>query len=275
MPSIDKLSINLATVRKRWDLREAVEGCARADIRAVAPWRDQVAAVGLAESARVIKDHGMRVTGLCRGGMFPAADAAERRTRIDDNRRAIEEAWTLGAECLVLVVGGLPPGSKDLVGARRMVEDGIGAVLTDAKAAKVPLAIEPLHPMYAGDRAVVNTTGQALDICDRLGNEGLGVALDVYHVWWDPEIEAQIRRAGAERLCAFHVCDWLVPTADLLEDRGMMGDGVIDIPRLRALVEAQGYDACHEVEIFSRENWWRRDPDEVLRVCVERHAACC
>ena len=275
MPSIDQLSINLATVRKRWNLVEAVEGCAQVGIRAVAPWRDQVAAVGLAESARVIKDHGMRVTGLCRGGMFPAADAAERQTRIDDNRRAIEEAWTLGAECLVLVVGGLPPGSKDLTGARRMVEDGIGAVLADARAAKIPLAIEPLHPMYAGDRAVVNTTGQALDICDRLGNDGLGVALDVYHVWWDPEIEAQIQRAGRERLLAFHVCDWLVPTADLLEDRGMMGDGVINIRGLRAMVEAQGYDSCHEVEIFSRENWWRRDPAEVLRVCVERHAACC
>ena len=274
MPSVDQLSINLATVRKRWNLIEAVEGCARAGIRAVAPWRDQVAAVGLAESARVIKDHGMRVTGLCRGGMFPAADAAERQTRIDDNRRAIEEAWTLGAECLVLVVGGLPPGSKDLAGARRMVEDGIGAVLPDARAAKIPLAIEPLHPMYAGDRAVVNTTGQALDICDRLGNDGIGVALDVYHVWWDPEIEAQIRRAGRERLLAFHVCDWLVPTADLLEDRGMMGDGVIDIRGLRTMVEAQGYDGCHEVEIFSRETWWQRDPAEVLRVCVERHAGC-
>ena len=271
MPSIDKLSINLATVRKRWNLVEAVEGCARAGIRAVAPWRDQVAAVGLAESARVIKDNGMRVTGLCRGGMFPAADAAERQTRIDDNRRAIEEAWTLGAECLVLVVGGLPPGSKDLVGARRMVEDGIGAVLPDALAAEIPLAIEPLHPMYAGDRAVVNTTGQALDICDRLGNQGLGVALDVYHVWWDPEIEAQIRRAGAERLAAFHICDWLVPTTDLLEDRGMMGDGVIDIPKIRGWVEAQGFAGYSEVEIFSSGNWWQKDSAEVLDTCIARH----
>jgi sugar phosphate isomerase/epimerase len=275
MPATAKLSINLATVRKRWDLRQAVEGCAAAGIRALAPWRDQVAAVGLAEAARVIRGHGMRVTGLCRGGMFPAPDKVERRARIDDNRRAIEEAWTLGAECLVLVVGGLPPGSKDLVGARQMVEDGIAAVQEEAIAAKVPLAIEPLHPAYAGDRAVVNTTAQALDICDRLGNHGLGVALDVYHIWWDPEIERQIARAGKERLLAFHICDWLVPTKDLLEDRGMMGDGVIDIPRLRKLVEAQGYDGCHEVEIFSRENWWQRDPAEVVQVCIERHAACC
>ncbi len=275
MPALDRLSINLATVRKRWDLRQAVAGCAAAGIRAVAPWRDQVAAIGLAEAARILKGHGMRVTGLCRGGMFPALEKAERRARIDDNRRAIEEAWTLGAECLVLVVGGLPPGSKDLRGARQMVEDGIAAVQDEALAAGVPLAIEPLHPAYAGDRSVVNTTAQALDLCDRLGNRGVGLALDVYHVWWDPEIEAQIARAGRERLLAFHICDWLVPTKDLLEDRGMMGDGVIDIPHLRRLVEAQGYAGCHEVEIFSRENWWRRDPAEVVQVCIERHATCC
>ncbi len=275
MPTIDRLSINLATVRKRWDLHQAVEGCAAAGIHAVAPWRDQVAAFGLAEAARIIKGHGMRVTGLCRGGMFPALDAAERARRIEDNRRAIEEAWTLGAECLVFVVGGLPPGSKDLKGARQMVEDGLAAIQDQAIAAGVPLAIEPLHPAYAGDRSVVNTTTQALDICDRLGNRGVGVALDVYHIWWDLEIEAQIARAGKERLLAFHICDWLVPTKDLLEDRGMMGDGVIDIRHLRTLVEAQGYDGCHEVEIFSRDDWWQRDPAEVVRVCIERHAACC
>jgi sugar phosphate isomerase/epimerase len=275
MLSIDQLSINLATVRKRWDLRQAVEGCAASGIRAVAPWRDQVAATGLAEAARILKWHGMRVTGLCRGGMFPAAETAERRARIDDNRRAIEEAWTLGAECLVLVVGGLPRGSKDLRGARQMVEDGIAAIQDEALAAGVPLAVEPLHPAYAGDRSVINTTAQALDICDRLGNRGVGLALDVYHVWWDPEIEAQIARAGRDRLLAFHICDWLVPTRDPLEDRGMMGDGVIDIPYLRRLVEAQGYAGCHEVEIFSRENWWQRDPAEVVQVCIERHAACC
>jgi sugar phosphate isomerase/epimerase len=173
------------------------------------------------------------------------------------------------------VVGGLPPGSKDLRGARQMVEDGIAAVQDEAVAAGVPLAIEPLHPAYAGDRSVINTTAQALDLCDRVGNRGVGLALDVYHVWWDPEIEAQIARAGRDRLLAFHICDWLVPTKDLLEDRGMMGDGVIDIPHLRRLVEAQGYAGCHEVEIFSRENWWRRDPAEVVQVCVERHAICC
>lgn len=274
MPDIDRLSINLATIRKQSDLVSAVEGCARLGIRACAPWRDQIKEAGLRESARVLRANGMRVTGLCRGGMFTAEDGAERRRRLDENRRAIEEAATIGAECLVLVCGGLPPGSKDVAGARHMVEDGITSIMDEALSAGVPLAIEPLHPMYAGDRSVVNTTRQALDLCDALGVDGIGVALDVYHVWWDPEIAAQVERAGAKRLLAFHICDWLVPTTDLLEDRGMMGDGVIDIPSLRRLVEEHGYGGCHEVEIFSR-TWWARDPHEVLRACVERHESVC
>jgi sugar phosphate isomerase/epimerase len=274
MPGIDKLSINLATVREQWDLREAVEGCAKLGIRAVTPWRDQVERIGLRESARIIQDHGMRVTGLCRGGMFPAPTAEARQARIDDNRRAVEEAATLGADCLVLVVGGLAEGSKDIAGARGMVLDGIHAVLEEARAARMPLAIEPLHPMYAADRACVNTLKQALDLCDRLG-AGVGVAVDVYHVWWDPELEAQIRRCGKERLLAFHICDWLVPTRDLLLDRGMMGDGVIDIPLIRSWVEAAGYGGLNEVEIFSRDDWWTREPMEVLRTCIERHERCC
>ncbi|MCP1336748.1 sugar phosphate isomerase/epimerase family protein [Futiania mangrovi] len=270
-PTLDRLSINLATVRQQWGLREAVEGCARAGIGAIAPWRDQVAAVGLAESARIVRDHGMRVTGLCRGGMFPAATPEGLKAAHEDNLKALEEAVTLGADCLVLVVGGLPDGSKDIRDARRMVEDGIARLLEAAGPAGMPLAIEPLHPMYAADRACVNTLAQALDICDRLG-DGVGVAIDAYHVWWDPDLEAQIARAGrAGRILAYHICDWLVPTTDLLLDRGMMGDGVIDLKRLRGLVEAAGYTGLHEVEIFSKDNWWRRDPDEVLATCIERH----
>ena len=273
MPSIDQLSINLATLREQWDLRQAVEGCARVGIRAVAPWRDQVAKIGLRDSARVLQDNGMRVTGLCRGGMFPAADPAGLEAARDDNLRALEEAVTLGADCLVLVVGGLPEGSRDLPGARQMVEDGIAALLEAAGPAGMPLAIEPLHPMYAADRACVNTLAQALDLCDRLG-EGVGVAVDVYHVWWDPDLDVQIARAGqAKRLLAYHICDWLVPTRDLLLDRGMMGDGVIDLPRIRARMEASGYDGLHEVEIFSAETWWKRAPEEVLQACITRHSA--
>lgn len=265
------LSINLATVRQQWNLRQAVEGCVRHGIGAIDPWRDQVAACGLADSARVIKDNGMRVTGYCRGGMFPAADAAGRQAAIDDNKRAIDEAATIGAECLVFVVGGLPPGSRDLAAARRMVAEGFAAILPHARAARMPLAIEPLHPMYAADRACVNTLAQALDLCDHLG-DGVGVAIDAYHVWWDPDLAAQIARAGeARRILAYHICDWLVPTRDLLLDRGMMGDGVIDLPRIRAMVETAGYAGHTEVEIFSVADWWTRPGDEVLRTCIERY----
>jgi sugar phosphate isomerase/epimerase len=180
----------------------------------------------------------------------------------------------------VLVVGGLPqfsrpgsPESRDIGAARRMVEDGIGTLLEYARSIGMPLAIEPLHPMYAADRACVNTLRHALDICDSLdaARSGmLGVAADLYHIWWDPELMPMIRRAGRHRLLAYHVCDWLVPTTHLLEDRGMMGDGVIDLKPIRAAVEAEGFAGFSEVEIFSQ-NWWSKPMDEVLSTCIARH----
>jgi sugar phosphate isomerase/epimerase len=274
-PTLEGLSINLATVRAQFDLREAVEACRRLGIGAVDPWRDQVAAIGLAAAVRAIKDNGMRVTGYCRGGMFPAADAAGRRAAIDDNFRAIDEAVALGADCLVIVAGGLPPGSRDLPGARQMVAEGLAAVLPYARAAGMPLAIEPLHPMTAADRCVVNTLAQALDLCEALG-EGVGVTIDTYHVWWDPDLARQIARAGAgQRILAHHICDWLVPTRDLVADRGMMGDGVIDLRGFRRMIEAAGFHGPQEVEIFSAENWWKRPGEEVLRICIERWRQCC
>jgi sugar phosphate isomerase/epimerase len=270
MMQTSRLSINLATLREQWNLREAVEACARHGIGAVDPWRDQVAMVGLDESVRAIKDNGMKVSGYCRGGMFSAADRSGRRAAIDDNKRAIDEASALGAECLVLVVGGLPKGSRDINAARDMVADGIASILPYARANDIPLAIEPLHPMYAADRACVNTLAQALDMCEVLG-EGIGVAIDAYHVWWDPDLTAQIARAGSSNpILAYHVCDWLIPTRDLLLDRGMMGDGVIDLRHLRSLVDEAGYRGYIEVEIFSAADWWKRPGDEVLRTCIER-----
>jgi sugar phosphate isomerase/epimerase len=257
------LSLNTATVRKQWKLAQIIDGCARHGIRGISPWRDQVAAMGLREAAKTIRAHDLTVTGLCRGGFFTAKDWR------DDNRRAIEEAHELAARCLVLVVGGLPQSSKDLRGARERVREGIAAILPEARKAGVPLAIEPLHPMQAAERACINTLEQALDICEELG-DGIGVAVDVYHVWWDPKLEAQLRRAG-KRVLAYHICDWLVPTRDLLNDRGMMGDGVIDLALTRSWVEAAGYAGFQEVEIFS-EHWWSRDPDEVLDVCKQRSA---
>lgn len=265
------LSLNAATVRKRWNLSQIIEGCVRHNITGIAPWRDQVAECGLAPIAKQIRDAGLQVSGYCRGGMFPAADAATRRDNIEDNIRAIDEATQIGAECLVLVVGGLPDGSKDLNDAHTQVEDGISAILEYARKNQMPLAIEPLHPMYAADRACVNTLKHALDICDRMGT-GIGAAIDVYHVWWDPDLETQIVRAGQnDQILAFHVCDWLVPTNDMLTDRGMMGDGIIDIPKIRNWVERAGFRGQCEVEIFSAENWWKKDPDEVLKTCITRH----
>jgi sugar phosphate isomerase/epimerase len=261
-----KLSLNTATVRKQWTLAQIIDGCARHGIGGISPWRDQVAQMGLKEAARAVRSNQLKVTGLCRGGFFTAKNWR------DDNMRAIEEAQELGAQCLVLVVGGLMPQSKDLAGARERVRDGIAVILPEARKAGVPLAIEPLHPMQAAERACVNTLEQALDLCDELG-EGLGVAVDIYHVWWDPKLQSQIARAG-NRVLAYHICDWLVPTRDLLNDRGMMGDGVVNLPLVRSWVEAAGYTGFQEVEIFSERDWWQRDPDEVLRTCVERLKYC-
>jgi sugar phosphate isomerase/epimerase len=273
------LSINTATVRRQGDLLAIIDACARRGIRAIDPWRDQVADVGLSRAVKAVRDAGLVLSGYCRGGML-TGDVSRRAEIRDDNRRAVDEAKALGASCIVLVVGGLPqysrPGSavsRDIEHARSMVEDGMVELSEYARSVAMPLAIEPLHPMYAADRACVNTMAHALDLCDRLDPErtgAVGIAADVYHVWWDPELMAQIRRAGRERLLAFHVCDWLIPTTDLLNDRGMMGDGLIDIPHLRAAVEDEGYAGYVEVEIFS-DRWWSASMDEVLTTCIERH----
>lgn len=278
------LSINTATIRKSrgadLPLPEILDACARRGIRAISPWRDQVAAAGLAQVSQQVRSLGLELSGYCRGGMFPATDAAGLKAARDDNRRAVDEAAELRAACLVLVVGGLPgalqgkAAHKDIALARSQVRDGIAELLEYARQARMPLAIEPLHPMYAADRACVNTMEHALDLCDELDPDrtgALGVAVDVYHVWWDPKLQQQIARAGKERLLAFHVCDWLAPTTDLLNDRGMMGDGVIDIPRIRGWVEDQGFAGYSEVEIFSSGNWWQRPHEEVLDTCIARH----
>ena len=273
------MSLNTATVRKQGDLAGIIEACARHGIRAIDPWREQVASIGLDCAVRMVRDAGLELSGYCRGGMF-VADAAHRMQARDDNRRAVDEAKALGAPCIVLVAGGLPQysragsaASKDIAAARAQVEDGLAELLVYAREADMPLAIEPLHPAYAADRACVNTTKQALDICDRLDPRrtgALGVALDVYHIWWDPDVLPQIARVGKDRLLAFHVCDWLVPTKDILNDRGMMGDGVIDIKSIRAAVEAQGFAGYSEIEIFSNA-WWEKPMDEVLQTCIGRH----
>ena len=273
------LSINTATLRKQWPLDRIIDECAKRGIRAISPWRDQVAAVGIKRIAAKLRETGIVLSGYCRGGFFPAADAAGFAAALEDNRRAIDEAAFLGAPCLVLVVGSLPgalsgrPAYRDIARARREVQDGIAASLEYAKEKGIPLAIEPLHPMQAADRACINTLEQALDLCDELdpGQTGaLGIAADLYHVWWDPKLREQIARAGKKRLLAYHVCDWLTPTTDLLNDRGMMGDGVIELKKCREWVENASYAGFAEVEIFS-EYWWKQPGETVLDTCIARH----
>jgi sugar phosphate isomerase/epimerase len=264
------VSLNTATVRQ-WTLAQCIEGCARHGIPGISPWRDVLHDMGVAAAARRIRDAGLRVTGLCRGGMFTAADAAGRAAAIEDNRRAIAEAAALGADCLVMVCGGLPPGSKDLPGARAMVREGLAAILPEARAAGVTLALEPLHPMTCADRSVLSTLAQALDLCEALG-AGVGVAVDVYHVWWDPDLARQMARAQG-RIAAFHVCDWKVPTTDLVFDRGMPGEGVIHIPAIRAMAQAAGWQGGVEVEVLSRAVW-AMDAEAVMQAVAGSAAAC-
>ncbi|MBK6386295.1 MAG: sugar phosphate isomerase/epimerase [Rhodoferax sp.] len=274
------LSINTATVRKQWSLDRIIEACAKRGIRAISPWRDQVAAVGLDKIAKQLRDTGIGLSGYCRGGFYPAVDAAGRQAALVDNRQAIDEAKTLNAPCVVLVVGALPGALSgkaaytDIGRARNEVFDGIAASLEYARTVGMPLAIEPLHPMQAAERACINTLEHALDVCDALDPQrsgALGVALDIYHVWWDPKLQQQIERAGKQRLLAYHVCDWLTPTRDLLNDRGMMGDGVVELKKIRGWVEQAGYEGFAEVEIFSELDWWQRPGDEVLDTCIARH----
>lgn len=271
--SVDpRLSINQATI-KYADLATALRVTAEAGVGAIGLWREPVQQLGLAEAARMLADSGLRFSSHCRGGFFTLPEGPERRRSLDDNRVAIEETATLaaaGAEgsaaVLVLVSGGLPEGSTDLIGARERVRDAIGDLAPEAQAAGVTLAIEPLHPMYASDRCVVSTLGQALDIAEDFDPAVVGAAVDTFHIWWDPEVLTQIDRAGREgRIATYQVCDWATPlAADVLLSRHYPGDGVIDFGPMTRAVMATGYDRDIEVEIFN-EDIWATDPAEAIR----------
>lgn len=254
-----RLSLNQITT-EQWSLEEAAAGCERAGIPWIGLWRHKVEASGLAQAKRLVASSGLRVSSLCRGGMFPAATAQERQARLDDNRRAVEEAAELGTDTLVLVCG--PAAGCSLDDARGWVAEGIDALVPHARSCGIKLGIEPLHPMYAAERSVIVTLDQANCLAEQYDAADVGVIVDVFHVWWDPDLYRQIARA-AGRIHGFHVSDWIVPTPDLLHARGMMGEGVIDIRRIRQAVEAAGYGGSIEVEIFNR-SLWSRPGDEVL-----------
>jgi sugar phosphate isomerase/epimerase len=261
-----RLSLNQITTN-RWSLAEALDGCLRAELPAIGIWRHKIAEVGLQESRRLVRQSGLHVSSVCRGGMFPAATAEERARRIDDNRRAIDEAAELAADTLVLVCG--PPPDRDIAAARRMVEDAIAELLPYARERNVAMAVEPLHPMYAAERSCITSLEEANALADKLA---VGIVVDVYHVWWDAMLERELARARG-RIRGFHVCDWLVPTPDMLMGRGMMGDGCIDIHRIRTLVEAAGYNGFIEVEILNQ-SIWDQPGDDTLKLMKERYLSC-
>ncbi len=266
-----RLSLNQITA-ERASLEQAVDACARHGIPYIAVWRHKLAETGLDRAVRLVRDAALRVSSVCRGGMFPAATRAEREARIEDNRRAVDEAAALGAEILILVCGAAPPPDRDIAAARRMVADGIAELAPYAAERGVRLGIEPLHPAFAAERSCITTLAEARCLAERFDPATVGVVADVYHVWWDPELYGEIARA-AGRLVGFHVSDWLVPMENVLMGRGMMGDGVIELRRIRAAVEGAGYAGPIEVEIFNEEIW-RMPLDTLLPLIKERYVTC-
>lgn len=250
---LSRLCIHTFTT-KPWSLEEAVPAYAAAGVKGITVWRNAIEGRDLKQARRLMEDNGLSVVSLCRGGFFPSAAVEKREAALDDNRRAIEEAAAIGAPHVVLVCGAEP--GLSLEDARKQIREGIEAVLPEAKASGVKLAIEPLHPMYADSRSAVNTLGQANDMVEAIASPLVGVAVDVYHLWWDPNLEAEIARCGRlNALFAYHVCDWKTPTEDLLLDRGLMGEGCIPLRKIRSWVEATGFDGFNEVEIFSATRW--------------------
>jgi len=270
---LDRCSLNQATIKKA-SLATAVSVTAASGIPAIGLWREPVAEVGLGRAAKIVRDSGLRVSSLCRGGYFTSPDGPLRRAEIDDNLRAVDEAAELGAPVLVIVAGGLPRGDRDLPAARRRVSDALAELAPYAWDAGVTLALEPLHPMYVADRAVVSTLGQALDLATAHGSEEIGVAVDTFHLWWDPDLEGQLYRAGVEhRIAVYQVADWITPiAADALLARGIPGDGHIDVPRFTRMIRNSGYSGDVECEVF-RQDIWDADPAAVAMRVAAAHSS--
>lgn len=266
---LSRFAINQITTPK-WTMPEALDGYSRQGISGIAVWRQFLEAYGVAQTRKHLKELDMWVPSLCTSEWLNVSVDQSMTAAIDTNRRLLDAAAEIGAGCLMMVVGGMPPDNKDISGQRARVRDALFALLPHAREVGVKLGLEPLHPMYAGDRSVLNSIKVANDLCDELG-EGAGLVPDVYHCWWDPAFEAELRRAGPARIISFHYCDWLVPTRNL-RDRGMVGDGVIDIAGIKGWLDDIGYVGPFELEIFSELDWWERPPEETVRVAVERCA---
>ncbi len=268
LTDLSQLCIHTITT-KPWGIEDAAKTFSSAGVKGITVWRDALQGRNIKKTGDLLRDQGLSIVSLCRGGFFPSADQAKRKNSIDDNRRAIEEAAELGTSLIVLVCGADP--AQSLEDSRKQIHDGIATVLPEAKAAGVKLAIEPLHPMYADTRSAINTMAQANDMALELNSPFVGVAVDVYHLWWDPTLEQEIIRCGKNNhLFAFHICDWKVPTTDFLNDRGLMGEGCIPIRKIRSWVEATGFNGFYEVEIFSTK-FWKEDQHQFLNKIIKAY----
>jgi len=268
LTNLSQLCIHTITTRP-WNIEESAKNFSARGVKGITVWRDALTNRNIRQTGQLIRDHGLDIVSLCRGGFFPATEKKKRDAAIDDNRKAIEEAVELGAPLIVLVCGADP--GQSLSDSVKQIREGIEAIIPDAAKAGIKLAIEPLHPMYADTRSAINTLTQANDMAMELASPFVGVAVDVYHLWWDPYLETEIERCGANgHLFAFHICDWNTPTTDLLFDRGIMGEGCIPVNKIRSWVEAAGFNGYYEVEIFSNK-YWNTDQDVFLQKIIKAY----
>lgn len=268
LTDLSQLCIHTITT-KPWSIETAAENFSKAGVKGITVWRDALNGRNIQQTGNLLRDSGLEIVSLCRGGFFPSTDVTKRKVALDDNRKAIEEAAALGAPMIVLVCGSDP--HQSLNESRKQIQEGIETILPEAKAAGIKLAIEPLHPMYADTRSAVNTLEQANDMAAAINSSDVGVAVDVYHLWWDPHLEKEIKRCGKNNhLFAFHICDWNVPTTDFLWDRGLMGEGCIPVNKIRAWVEETGFNGFYEVEIFSNK-FWSEDQSVFLNKIIQAY----
>jgi len=268
LTDLSQLCIHTITT-KPWSIEEAAKNYSDEGVKGITIWRDALAGRNIKQAGQLLRDHGLDIVSLCRGGFFPNKEKEKRKLAIEDNLKAIEEASELGTQLIVLVCGADP--IQSLEDSRKQIQEGIQTILPQAKAAGIKLAIEPLHPMYADTRSAINTLAQANDIAEQINSPYVGVAVDVYHLWWDPSLEQEIKRCGDnDHLLAFHICDWNSPTVDILLDRGLMGDGCIPINKIRSWVEATGFTGFYEVEIFSNK-YWQQDQTQFLKKIIKAY----